>query len=69
MISTRYLYTLFQDEGRTAAAWIRECHLERCRRELADSCLGNRPIHAIAARWGFTDKAYFSRALSVPATA
>ncbi|MEU8386459.1 helix-turn-helix domain-containing protein [Streptosporangium sp. NPDC048865] len=61
-ISTRHLYTLFREEGRTVAAWIRERRLERCRRDLADPSLRDRSIHAIAARWGFTDKAHFSRA-------
>jgi AraC-like DNA-binding protein len=61
-ISIRHLYALFQEEGHTVAAWIRERRLERCRLDLADPTLRNRPIHAIAARWGFTDKASFSRA-------
>ncbi|MER5643754.1 helix-turn-helix domain-containing protein [Streptosporangium sp. NPDC002524] len=61
-ISTRHLYTLFEEEGRTVAAWIRERRLEHCRRDLADPSLGNRSIHAIATRWGFTNKSHFSRA-------
>ncbi|MCG5212400.1 AraC family transcriptional regulator [Streptosporangium sp. KLBMP 9127] len=51
-ISTRLLYILFQEEGRAVAAWIRERRLERCRHDLADPSLRNRPIHAIATRWG-----------------
>ncbi|MEU8869482.1 helix-turn-helix domain-containing protein, partial [Streptomyces umbrinus] len=34
----------------------------QCRRDLANPHHGNRPIHAIAARWGFTSPAYFSQA-------
>ncbi|OKJ27838.1 helix-turn-helix domain-containing protein [Streptomyces sp. CB01580] len=60
-ISTRYLYKLFQEEGLTVAAWIRERRLESCRRDLADPALAGRPVHAIAARWGFADSAHFSR--------
>ncbi|WP_310726709.1 helix-turn-helix domain-containing protein [Streptomyces sp. N2A] len=61
-ISLRYLHQLFAAEGTTPAAWIRRSRLERCRRDLANPRLCLRPIHAIAARWGFTDPAHFSRA-------
>lgn len=60
-ISTRHLYKLFQAQGMTVAAWIRQCRLERCRRDLADPALDSRPIQAIATRWGFIDGAHFSR--------
>jgi AraC-like DNA-binding protein len=60
-ISTRYLYKLFEHQGLTVAGWIRQRRLERCRRDLADPQLGCVPIHAIATRWGFTDRAHFSR--------
>ncbi|MEU5876698.1 helix-turn-helix domain-containing protein [Spirillospora sp. NPDC047279] len=61
-ISLRYLHKLFQEEGHTVAGWIRECRLERCRRDLTDPRLAGRPINAIAARWGFTSPAHFSQA-------
>ncbi|MFV2178491.1 helix-turn-helix domain-containing protein [Actinomadura sp. LOL_016] len=61
-ISLRYLHKLFQEEGHTVAARIRERRLEMCRRELADARLAARPISAIAARWGFTNPAHFSQA-------
>ncbi|WP_331754095.1 helix-turn-helix domain-containing protein [Streptomyces sp. NBC_00826] len=60
-ISTRQLYKIFQDQGLTVADWIRRCRLERCRHDLADPQLHPRPVHAIAARWGFTSAANFSR--------
>ncbi|MBQ0854979.1 helix-turn-helix domain-containing protein [Streptomyces sp. BH-SS-21] len=60
-ISLRYLHKLFHAEGRTVAAWIRERRLEQCRRDLADPALSERPIRAIAARWGFTSPAHFSQ--------
>ncbi|MFE0449729.1 helix-turn-helix domain-containing protein [Streptomyces sp. NPDC058914] len=61
-ISLRSLHRLFGDQGTTVAGWIRTRRLERCRRDLADPLLQARPVRAIAARWGFTDPAHFSRA-------
>ncbi|MEZ2389217.1 helix-turn-helix domain-containing protein [bacterium RCC_150] len=60
-ISTRHLHDLFQELGTTVAASIRQRRLERCRRDLRDPVLADRPVTAIAARWGFTDAAHFSR--------
>jgi len=61
-ISLRSLHQLFHDEGLTVAAWIRRRRLEGCRRDLSDPALASRPIAAIAARWGFSSAADFSRA-------
>ncbi|WP_405832666.1 helix-turn-helix domain-containing protein [Streptomyces sp. NBC_00105] len=61
-ISVSYLYKLFQEEGLTVAAWIRERRLESCRRDLSDPRLDSHPVHVIAARWGFLSNAHFSRA-------
>lgn len=61
-VSVRSLQQLFADEGTTPAAWIRHLRLERCRHDLADPRLRLRPVHAVAARWGFTDAGHFSRA-------
>ncbi|MEV4040796.1 helix-turn-helix domain-containing protein [Streptomyces umbrinus] len=61
-ISLRSLHKLFQQDGQTVAGWIRERRLEQCRRDLANSHLAARPIHAIAARWGFSSPAHFSQA-------
>ena len=60
-ISTRHLHGIFKQEGVTVAAWIRSRRLEHCRRELTDPLFLNRPISAIAARWGFVDASHFSR--------
>jgi AraC-like DNA-binding protein len=57
-ISTRTLHRLFQATGTTVAAFIRSRRLQRCRQELLRD---QRPVRAIAARWGFTDQAHFSR--------
>ena len=61
-ISLRSLHQLFHDEGLTVAGWIRQRRLERCRRDLADPALASRSVAAIAASWGFTSAADFSRA-------
>jgi AraC-like DNA-binding protein len=60
-ISTRYLHILFREENESAANWIRSRRLERIRRDLRDSVYSQRSISSIAARWGFTDAAHFSR--------
>ncbi|GGM69254.1 helix-turn-helix domain-containing protein [Dactylosporangium sucinum] len=60
-ISLRHLQQLFAANDTTPAAWIRRQRLERCRHALADPAQRQLPIHAIAARWGFTDHAHFSR--------
>ncbi|MEU2613486.1 helix-turn-helix domain-containing protein [Micromonospora sp. NPDC007271] len=61
-ISVRSLHRLFEAEETTVAAYIRDQRLERCRRDLADPTLRDLPIQSIAGRWGFRDKAHFSRA-------
>ncbi|MEU9506244.1 helix-turn-helix domain-containing protein [Micromonospora sp. NPDC048170] len=60
-VSLRTLHRLFEAEESTAASYIRELRLARCRHDLADPGLRGQPIQAIAARWGFPDKAHFSR--------
>ncbi|KQY74705.1 AraC family transcriptional regulator [Microbacterium sp. Root1433D1] len=61
-ISTRHLHGLFQEQGVTVSTWIRTRRLDQCRRDLLDPMLADRPVAAIAARWGFVDAAHFSRA-------
>ncbi|KAB2339294.1 AraC-like ligand-binding domain-containing protein [Actinomadura rudentiformis] len=61
-ISLRHLQKLFHEDGHTITGWIRERRLERCRRDLAEPLLAAHPISMIAARWGFTSPAHFSRA-------
>ncbi|KQZ24310.1 helix-turn-helix domain-containing protein [Microbacterium sp. Root553] len=61
-ISTRHLHGLFQEQGVTVSTWIRTRRLEQCRRDLLDPMLADRPVAAVAARWGFVDAAHFSRA-------
>ncbi|QIK62618.1 helix-turn-helix domain-containing protein [Leucobacter viscericola] len=60
-ISTRHLHALFQETGTSVSAWIKERRLERCRADLLDPALAHRGVAAIAANWGFTDAAHFSR--------
>jgi AraC-like DNA-binding protein len=61
-VSLRSLYKLFEGEQTSVASLIRERRLERCRRDLLDPSLAGRPVSAIAARWGLTNAAHFSRA-------
>jgi AraC-like DNA-binding protein len=60
-ISPRYLRKLFESEGDSVARWIRSRRLEHCRRDLGRPDLSDRSVSAVAARWGFTDAAHFSR--------
>ncbi|MFF9019764.1 helix-turn-helix domain-containing protein [Streptomyces eurythermus] len=53
---------LFRQQGETVAASIRRRRLERCRADLTDPRVRQRPISAAAARWGFLRPADFSRA-------
>jgi AraC-like DNA-binding protein len=61
-ISVRSLYKLFETQGESVAGWIRQRRLERCRRDLLDPALADRPVSTIAARWGLPNAAHFSRA-------
>lgn len=61
-ISLSYLHRLFQERGETVASLIRNRRLRSARRDLADPALVTAPIHVIAARWGFSHSAAFSRA-------
>jgi AraC-like DNA-binding protein len=60
-IAPRTLQRLFQDHGSTVAGYIRTLRLNRCRNDLADPMLRDRPVHAVGARWGFSDAAHFTR--------
>ncbi|MEU4401756.1 helix-turn-helix domain-containing protein [Micromonospora orduensis] len=60
-ISLRSLHRLFEAEETTVASYIRDLRLARCRRDLTDPALRTQPVQVIAARWGFPDKAHFSR--------
>lgn len=61
-VSLGYVHRLFQPRELTVAAWIRRERLERARADLADPRLRARPLHTIAARWGFRHATDFSRA-------
>lgn len=60
-ISVRSLQRVFQSDGETVAEWIRRRRLEHCRLDLADQALRQRPVAAIARRWGFTNASHFNR--------
>ncbi|MEU5698653.1 helix-turn-helix domain-containing protein [Streptomyces aurantiacus] len=60
-ISLRLLQQMFAEDDTSPAAWIRHRRLERCRLDLTNPQLHAHPVQAIAARWGLTDPAHFSR--------
>ncbi len=64
-ISTRYLHKLFEAESQSVAAYVRGRRLDRCRHELVDPRFANRPVSALAFRWGFNDLSGFNRAFKV----
>ncbi|MFE2097544.1 helix-turn-helix domain-containing protein [Streptomyces sp. NPDC059468] len=60
-ISVRTLHQFFRGTGETVQARIRRRRLERCRAELGKTGLLVHPVAVIAARWGFSGPAVFSR--------
>ncbi|MET9700726.1 helix-turn-helix domain-containing protein [Streptomyces sp. NPDC006529] len=60
-ISVRTLHQLFQGLGEGVNARIRRRRLEQCRADLARPGSARVPVHLIAARWGFSGPAVFSR--------
>ena len=64
-VSVRQLHLAFTHEDETIAAWIRRQRLERCLQDLLDPALAHVPIGRVAARWGLTNHAHFSRAFRV----
>lgn len=61
-MSLRSLQRLFADLGTTPAAYIRRQRLEGARRDLVAPAFVARPIHVVAAHWGFSHPAHFTRA-------
>ncbi len=59
-ISLRQLYRLFEAEQTPVVRWIRDCRLDRVRRDLLDPATANLPVGEIAARHGFADASHFS---------
>jgi AraC-like DNA-binding protein len=60
-VSLRYVHKVFETQSSSVAAWIRQRRLERCRQDLLDPAQPERPVAAIAARWGLPNAAHFSR--------
>ncbi|MFB8236966.1 helix-turn-helix domain-containing protein [Kitasatospora purpeofusca] len=61
-LSLRALYALFEDRPESVAATVRRRRLERSYADLARRDPGDRSVRAVAARWGFSSHAAFSRA-------
>ncbi|MEU6820203.1 helix-turn-helix domain-containing protein [Streptomyces atriruber] len=62
LISVRYLHRLFEAEGVTVGRLIQRQRVERCAGELARRGRSSPSIAVVAARWGFSSPAHFSRA-------
>lgn len=60
-VSLRYLHKLFETEGVTAARWIQQQRLERCRKELARTTSHAPTVATVAHSWGFASASHFSR--------
>ncbi|MCO1660918.1 helix-turn-helix domain-containing protein [Pseudonocardia humida] len=60
-LSVRALHRMFEQRHTSVSGWIRQRRLERCRRDLLDPTLRDRPVSATGARWGWTNAAHFSR--------
>ncbi|MEU9978819.1 helix-turn-helix domain-containing protein [Streptomyces sp. NPDC051014] len=60
-VSLRYLHKLFETEGVTAARWIQQQRLERCRKELARTMSSAPTVAVVAHSWGFACASHFSR--------
>ncbi|MEU0743612.1 AraC family transcriptional regulator [Streptomyces sp. NPDC006134] len=60
-VSIRYLHKLFSGHGSTVGRWIQHRRLEEARRELARPGRSATSVSAVAARWGFSGAAHFSR--------
>ncbi|WP_405914799.1 helix-turn-helix domain-containing protein [Streptomyces sp. NBC_00728] len=60
-VSLRYLHKLFETEGVTAARWIQQERLERCRKELARTTSHAPTVAVVAHSWGFASASHFSR--------
>ncbi|UOT07745.1 helix-turn-helix domain-containing protein [Rhodococcus opacus] len=60
-ISPRYLQKLFEAEGHTVAAWIRDRRLACCRRDLVDPRSRENSIGAICMSYGLVNYSNFSR--------
>lgn len=61
-MSVRCVHRAFEGSGETAAGYIREQRLQRCRAELCDPAMRGLAVAQIAYSWGFKDVAHFSRA-------
>jgi AraC-like DNA-binding protein len=60
-VSARTLHRLFELDGTTFSAWVRDRRLEHCRVEIEERAFDGTPVCEIGARWGLGDAAHFSR--------
>jgi AraC-like DNA-binding protein len=60
-ISSRYLHSLFSDEGTTFATWLWRQRLEACRAKIESSASVDQSIGDIAVEFGFSNFSHFSK--------
>ncbi len=60
-ISVRHLYRLLAEQGISFGQWLHDERLRHCHRDLTDPAMTGTPIAEIGARWGYRDRAHFSR--------
>jgi AraC family transcriptional activator of tynA and feaB len=61
-LSSRYINSLFADEGTSLMRYVWKRRLENCRKDMLDPVHAGHRLSDIAFRWGFNDLSHFSRA-------
>jgi AraC-like DNA-binding protein len=60
-ISIRHLYSLFEKQDSSVAAWIRAQRMDRARHDLMQVSLSGKSVTEIALDWGYEDLSHFSK--------
>ncbi len=60
-LSSRYIQTIFKEQGEPLRSYIRRKRLDGCRTELMDPSCRDRSITTIAYDWGFNSTGHFPR--------
>tara|TARA_R110001599_G_scaffold325504_1_gene537688 strand:- start:60397 stop:61374 length:978 start_codon:yes stop_codon:yes gene_type:complete len=60
-ISIRHLYSLFEKQDSSVAAWIKVQRMDRARHDLMQAGLSGKSVTEIALDWGYQDLSHFSK--------